>query len=251
MSDPFISLKCPYCGGNMNKDEKRNLVVCPACGSEHLLKENVGSLTPIVRKETHACPLCRQNDQVMKVSAIVSSQVQQTNGSTKISTLATDYRGKIYSSIETVPIQATQVSRLAQLLRFPDPPANPYNSEYVPFWHFIGYWFIAFMLTFLLFAIIFGSTENSRVLGLSISSLIMLGITAMLIRQYIRNNATRRKFEEFERHLKNVLYPKMGKAYKRWNEAYYCSRDDQVFIDGEKIYIDPERFTAWLIETMT
>ena len=139
MSDSFISLTCPYCGSNMQRDLKRNLLVCPACGSEHLIKDDAGSLTPPVRENVNTCPHCMRNDQVMKVSAILGSQVHQTDGTMQVSDVSSDYKGRVYTTTRTVPTHAIQMSDLAHKLRMPDLPTNPYVSGCRSNFRFIVY----------------------------------------------------------------------------------------------------------------
>lgn len=249
MSDPFISLTCPYCGSKMQKDLKRNLLVCPACGSEHLIKENVGSLTPPARENVNTCPRCMRNDQVMKVSAILSSQVHQTEGTTQVSDVSSDYKGRVYSTTRTVPTHATQMSELARKLSMPDLPTNPYVSGCLSYLRFIVYLVAAF---FIFAAIVFLTTPYE--FNYTGQFIVEIGgpalvFTALSIYLHKRQVSIRKKKNDFENELRNMIIPKWERAQKRWNNAYYCSRDDLVFINDENASVDADQFSTWLIQT--
>jgi len=192
----------------MKKDEKRNLLVCPACGSEHMIKENVGSLISPTREDVHSCPRCMRNDQVMKITSIIGSQLQQTNGTTQVSAVESDYRGRVYSTMHTVPIQATQTSRLAQQLRIPDPPINPYTSQEFKFQNVILAWITAFLVSLLFFALVGWPPISWR--------LAMLGTTVVIIvvsvMRYFRIKSSNKKFQEYENILRQSILPRWERA---------------------------------------
>jgi len=257
MSDPFISLTCPYCGSNMQRDLKRNLLVCPACGSEHLIKDDAGSLTPPVRENVNTCPHCMRNDQVMKVSAILSSQVHQTEGTTQVSDVSSDYKGRVYTTTRTVPTHAIQMSDLAHKLRMPDPPSNPYVTGCSSNWRYVVYLVTGFLIFYSIFArqIIPNNHPKGSVsyntLNQTYALLFLAAFLLVLLSFYLHNKykAIRQNRENYDEQLKTVILPKWGRAQKRWNNAYYCGRDDLVFINNEESSVDADHFSEWLIET--
>ncbi len=249
MSDPFISLTCPYCGSIMQKDLMRNLLVCPACGSEHLIKENVGSLTPPARENVNTCPRCMRNDQVMKVSAILSSQVHQTEGTTQVSDVSSDFNGRVYTTTRTVPTHATQMSILAQKLRMPDLPTNPHVSGCRSNLRFIIY-----IATISFIGQSLSMVNSARPQPYSGPEYVFfwggsIALIFLSIHLFTQHKRMRKNFEAFDQQLKTIIIPKWERAQKRWNNAYYCSRDDLVFINDEKSSVDADQFSTWLIQT--
>ena len=251
MPDPFISLICPYCGSNLQRDEKRNLLVCPACGSEHLIKENVGSLTPPPRENINTCPRCMRNDQVMKVSAILGIQVQESKGTASVPTLQTDYKGRIYSSTQTIYSHATQMSNLVQRLRMPDLPPEPNVSGCLTFVEWLVYIITAGIAFLFLMALFSLANSSSPVPIPCMVSIIILFIIFIVLSNFLnrRNKKIRHDLQIEMNRYKNEILPKWKRAQERWNKAYYCGRDDLVFMIDEETAVDAERFSTWLIET--
>jgi len=251
MSDQLISLKCPYCGSNMQIDEKRNLLVCPACGSEHLVKENIGSLVTPVRENVNACPVCKRNDQVMKVSAIMSTQIHETKGITHVSDVRSDRKGRINTTTRAVPIHTTQISTLAQKLRMPNPPLNPYAKGNTSIWSFLVYALTVFSIAQFL-ADIFQLIIDPDYAGNSnlwINLMTVIILVALSYFLYGLHKEQRGLLQTYDKHLNHILLPRWERAKKRWNNAYYCARDDIVFVHGESTYVNSDQFSKWLIDT--
>lgn len=251
MSDQLISLKCPYCGSNMQQDEKRNLLVCPACGSEHFLRDNVGSLVPSARENIHACPHCKRNDQVMKVSAIMISQVHKTEGITQVSEVRSDRKGRIYTTTRTVPTNSTQTSTLAQKLRMPDPPSNPYAKERNSIWRFFiyaaaVYSTLQFVATIIQLIIDPNYGGKSELWSSFFTVIILIAWSFFLFDQHKKK---RKLLQDYDDQLNSILLPRWERAKNRWNNAYYCSRDDLIFVSGEEASVSMNEFSNWIIDS--
>jgi len=251
MSDQLISLKCPYCGSNMQIDEKRNLLVCPACGSEHLVKENVGSLVPPARENVNACPKCMRNDQVMKVTAIISSQVHETKGTTRVSDVRSDRKGRIYTTTRSVPIRTTEESTLAQKLRMPDRPSTSYKTGNSSFWRFFIYFVAVYYVLKSIIGLIQYISDPSTGGENELWSMVLTGLVFSIwsIYLYVQHKKKKDNYRDYDDQLNISVLPKWERAKHRWDNAYYCARDDLVFINGESTSISADQFSKWLLDT--
>lgn len=92
----FITLVCESCGGKLHLTEQVNRFVCPYCGHEHLVKPSTDSMV-----SSCACPVCGKDDQVQKLSSIVSAGTSSKTGIYKIFISNIDFCGKLYMNKET------------------------------------------------------------------------------------------------------------------------------------------------------
>lgn len=196
----------------------------------------MGQVMPIV------CPVCKKDDQIQRVSAIVSAGTQTTTVSGHISPSWTaDHPG--YTSVD-VRHSATLLSR--RLLP-PDQPKIPNIQVYVekaPSWFAVV---VCGILALIPGAIAIGLAMYSQqdknpdipkmALGWGAASLFFLYITVGGVRAILSAPAKKATFEkehaednakkeaEYKRQMKIWRFEK-----KVWeNELYYCHRDDVVF----------------------
>ena len=258
MSDAFISLECPYCGSNLQLDRERNILVCPACGSEHIFKQPQDSSFPPLIERVNQCPICKRNDQVNKVSAIIGSHVQETNGTMEQTVYNTDSKGNVYTRAKTVPIHATQTTRLAEKLMPPPKPVNDkkpgcaWGLRWVVLFYacagiLAGILSIISIIRFL-FNHQYNYNEPPLIMGF------VYGIIGFLLLRWF--NSLKKKhaialenYNDYEQELQDIIIPRWQRSMARWNNAYYCMRDDIVFIKEENSYIEADRFREWLDET--
>jgi len=63
----FISLSCPSCGGHLKLDNNTREYTCDYCGTSHRVRnEDIEAYG--------RCPICKRNDKVEKVSALINKQ---------------------------------------------------------------------------------------------------------------------------------------------------------------------------------
>ena len=122
MSEYFITLQCPNCGGNLEIGRNISEYKCVHCGIEHIVKHGASGIT----LEAFArYPVCGRNDKAEKVSSILRSQVRETE--TFQYETKTTYKkiGRKVVPMEekvAVPVKTTQASGLAKLLLPPQKP---------------------------------------------------------------------------------------------------------------------------------
>jgi hypothetical protein len=157
--------------------------------------------------DNHACPVCGQIDQVQKVSAIVAGQTQHVSG--------VGYDGS-YSG--------TQVSTLARKLEAPHQPSPGIQGKLIWMsWAVLGIFFGSVAIGSCNTLV---SSATQDPVGIYVyGSLFLLALVACIygVRKQNASNA------DFER----TKLPQWKHKMKRWNQLYYCYRDDVVYIPGE------------------
>jgi hypothetical protein len=198
------------------------------------------------------CPRCGRNDRAEKVTAIRTSQTQQINEAEQRVEVYVDRSGRRQTRTVAVPRTRTQMSDLAKRLeppRKPSPATEPRGGASSAVL-VIG---IVLALLGLILAVIgvcpmlgiFGATsaEEAIITGLGtgvvciLPPIVLAGIGILLIVV-----GTKRRKLSKERHQVAVSEARNNseqaeriwqKAMERWNELYYCHRDDCVFIPDE------------------
>jgi len=222
-------LTCPTCGASLEASSNMGTIKCSYCGNEFSVRQAAGSMY----LETFArCPLCGRNDKVEKVSGIVSRATQDISGAT----IAT--------------------SLLAKQLNPPAPPTSPpgpesplYKAVFRPYDRAIG-WGIVVLLVSIPFVCdwliaLIKSGNPSLLIGFFIWGSIFAGAILLIRRGNRKEKELRKGFEI----LKAQWQASMGrwkKSIGRWNRLYYCSRDDVIFIPGEKQAVPPGRMSEIL-----
>lgn len=200
------------------------------------------------------CPTCHQSDQVQKVSGLYNANTKEW--------VETDYRrdsdGDLRSYSEFHKAQTLLGQQLAPP-KEPSPPASPNFALGV--WGFILFVvFAAFCLPLSLIAVIPigliafdpdqtifpGSlhdfvarlppwADTAALALLCLGGLITLVFLVWLVRfarrKYMQNKARyQQKKDEYDRQ----LLPGWQWAMERWENMYYCARDETVFVPGER-----------------
>jgi len=235
MTNDMITLTCPTCGGKLEFSQNTTSLVCPHCGNEHLIRREQGNIS----LESYArCPVCGRNDEVKKVSAILTNQTQSMNGVTIEKHSYHDKDGNLYTSTSKVPFTGTQASVLAIKLQPPVEPKPKQKGSIRPSGCLSSsaiLFLIALPIGFFSVALGYGGTTLAWVLGFSS---VILGL--FLLVQAIR--VTKKEKVELAAEVKQIReqdYPKWKKAIERWKKLYYCFRDDCIFIPGEATPSEP------------
>jgi len=259
MSD-FITMQCPSCGGNLAVGNNALSLKCEHCGAEHMIRREADG---IILESYARCPRCNRNDKAEKVTAIMRSQTQNTQG---VSYQSITTNVKIGDSLVpvnqrvAVPIQTSQVSDLAKHLAPPSQPQSngePYieyrESHKNLFWAiFLG--IIGFTLslgTLCLMASINSETKldtTDIIMALFICCPISFAplVISFWLFFFVIPKRRKKNKDEIENKLKELRLQsrlqfdeefKIWKnAMERWNTLYYCGRDDCVFLPGTGTY---------------
>src|SRR3990172_804199 len=253
MSD-LITLSCPSCGGNLSVSPAQQSLKCRHCGTEHWVREEAGG---IMLEAFARCPRCGRNDRVERLSAILRSQVKAISGTTKISESYSDSEGQVRSRIVTVPTSSTEATHLAQRLAPPPRPRNPPGgSGCFPALVYLS------AATFLVAGVSCALTSLSSAFSASTSqdllnaaaSLLCIAGPAVAVSPlifYWGTKASANAREDRERKLAawNERLAEWDASMRRWNSAYYCSRDDGVFIPGRPGFTDVDGLYGFLAST--
>jgi hypothetical protein len=248
---------CPKCGQQLNDDVR----FCWKCGTDvqkaTAVIQGQPSIPPVFKEtqsiagvsgnseQAYHCPMCGQSDKVEKVSAIRQRDVQQISGTTRQWVSEKDGGG--YWT--TVPVSGTQVTELARKLT---PPAKPGYSPScwwvaLPFLLLVWAWVIVpfapisrrmkFALGGMVLAIGFltliASSSQTTInqgqpspIAIGASCIgVTLAVAAFVVYFIGLNEETASRKARIEA----TELPRWQKAMEKWNELFYCSRDDCVF----------------------
>jgi hypothetical protein len=163
---------------------------------------------------------------VSKVSAIVQHGTYQVSGQMPVSRISQDGDG-LKSSTTYESYSATQQSNLARNLMPPRKPDREYSN-------FIGLAVFPIILTVLVIfvgiAAILPAIQLSPVerVGYGLGSILYIALIVKLVKWLIKIDKPFKA--EYE-----VEVAKWEFSISKWNQLYYCLRDDCVFIPGEGV----------------
>ncbi len=209
------------------------------------------------------CPRCGRNDRAEKVSAIMSSQTQNISSS-EIQTrvVMNPYGQPVYQQV-AVPKVVTQSSELAKKLKppekpklYPQPVPKIYPRRKSNTALTFGIIFLVMAFLGLIFTVIALSTSMFGANDTQSMALLLCGLPTLLfgvvgigltILGITSAGAKKLKFQQdcqsVEQENKKVfgnwkaanqqLIAKWQAARNRWEDLYYCHRDDCVFIPEE------------------
>jgi predicted RNA-binding Zn-ribbon protein involved in translation (DUF1610 family) len=253
----FITMQCPSCGGKLAVGKNVLSLKCEHCGVEHMIRREAGEVT----LESYArCPVCNRNDKAEKVTAILRSQTHSTQGvayQTLTTMVKTGNEAVPVNQQVAIPVQTSQMSELAKYLT---PPAQPEPDRTVIAKEsethralisaiFTGLAGAAFSLfTLLLLFGYFGTIKDEESLIAAVVTLLICGFfTAVPIglsvflflyavpREKRKNQEKKVAFENKRREQQlrsDEWINRWNTAMGRWNQLYYCNRDDCVFLPG-------------------
>lgn len=256
----LITLQCPRCGGTLRFTPGTLALSCEHCGAQHVVR-NVGDGFTL---ESHArCPQCGRNDKAEKVSAILKTQTHDIDGYTFQTITATKKGGRAVTERVQVPIHTSQKSDLASRLV---PPARPNPPQRPPYqgsnWALLS----AVLLFFLgLYGLVVEFGPNQKVLGTRLSGapdvLLAVACIATAAAVYIwvvprerARNASILVLYKASMASYNALVERQAEEYElakhRWEQLYYCSRDDCVFLPGTDTHASVDQLDAYLFGRM-
>jgi predicted RNA-binding Zn-ribbon protein involved in translation (DUF1610 family) len=249
----LISLVCPSCGGKLKVSKNATSMTCQHCGTEHMVKHDAGG----VLLEAYArCPQCGRNDKSEKVTAIIASQTQEITGTEQKNEVTVGSQGQQSVVIREVPFTRTQVSYLGQ--RLAPPPDPQYHPDVPPApsrGGLVG-WVVLLVLIGLAAGVLglvmtgysivsigsYSLTNNTLFyiffgLFIFIGALAFIGGAVLL--GILGTRRFQKKYQEYQDLIKKIaqevekVNSDWKRALNRWDQLYYCSRDDCVFIPGD------------------
>jgi DNA-directed RNA polymerase subunit RPC12/RpoP len=205
---------------------------CLHCGKAHLIRKEAGAAFI----ESYArCPKCGRNDEVKKIVSIVNSQTQTLNGTTIQPDQYQDKDGHWHSGTSRVAFNGTQMSVLAERL---SPLPQP-KIESV--WNCSGGLFLILMVISIAYG---GSGIAMNVWVIpSIGAFFLALLFLSLAIKYTRANNQQRKTREEEL---PTLMEGWRKSMQKWEQLYYCLRDDCIFDPAENNAFSPDRLHEYL-----
>jgi predicted RNA-binding Zn-ribbon protein involved in translation (DUF1610 family) len=264
----FITLECPKCNGKLKIAPGTMSLKCEYCGAEHVVRRDAeGAFLEAYAR----CPKCGRNDRAEKVTAILRSQTHDTDGFTYqkvnyVRKIGDEYRN--VSEDVRIPIHTSQVSGLARQLLPPGPPRLPPRPRAsTSSCGLVSAILLLITGLFLLLpAVSCGTsafdTQSSDtaatllVLGGSGAciALFLVGAAILMFRRVVpkeraRNEAKREMLkDQLEAHQAEVdrLTSLHNLAMERWNQLYYCGRDDCVFLPGAGTFAPIGQMTDYL-----
>ena len=250
----FISLSCPSCGGHLKLDSKTREYTCDYCGTNHRVRnEDV--------EFYGRCPVCKRNDKVEKVSALIHKQ---------------DGLARLFPSPKFPNNYLEFKPRLE-----PKPLPEP-SFEFVP----KGKWnkhkilgFSLIVLTIILLISLFNLGERSTFIQIFFSIAFFVGILlsgilliigfgtdnrassiqhAQKIKKWQGDNKKIQEDWENEERIaitkfqdeKEYFTRRYSIGKERFNLLYYCYRDDCIFIPGEDDYTSSANFEEFIYKGM-
>ncbi|MBN2387950.1 MAG: hypothetical protein JXB85_13110 [Anaerolineales bacterium] len=205
------------------------------------------------------CPKCKQTDQVQKVSALYGLNTKEWIETRTV----TDHDGQIRSTDEKHQAHTL----LGQKLKPPEKPGLPVHPG---IWYGLGLGVVLILLSFfcpfllvpiLIAAGIFvapsleipaiaGQPAWVVIAGLGLC-LGLLGLAALVSggvvvkRRFDRSQAG---YQEKKVQYERQDLPRWESAMRRWNELYFCLRDETVFVLGEEKLIRIDDMQKYLID---
>ena len=265
--EDIVTLTCPTCGGKLEVGKNTSVLKCEHCGNEHLVRREDGAVT----LESFArCPKCGRNDRVEKVTSILRSQKQEINTREQRTSVYYDREGKQRTNVYYVPVTHTQISNLAKHLNPPQrPKSTPKPSlkseKRINTLFVLGIILIVIFLCtlsiFLLSLLGLNDMDSDQqitsILCCVSPPIISLALGTVLV--YIGNKNKDRireknkKAKEENKIVLNTWQIENQKIQKRWRNAisrwenlYFCYRDDCVFIPNEGTYSPVEHMRSYL-----
>ena len=220
---------CPGCGASYEDTYQ----FCPHCGRAKPAPQQV-NVTYEERLPCNACPECHRNDRAEKVSAIVNRDTVQISGSSQSTSTYVDRNGYTRHETSDNPFSGVQQSNLAARL---SPPAKPEARGaclryllYLPVLLLGGACFA--MLT------VAGPSQSGKTMaGVGMLVVILLLVWITLSIRNVNRKAKEKQAQEMFR---------WNKAVSRWEQLYYCHRDDVLFVPGQSETIPVQSMLDYL-----
>lgn len=202
-------MHCQVCAAEL----RPNARFCMQCGN------SVDSSTSNIH---FGCPVCKLNDKVSKVSALVEKHKYHIEGTRQ--TWASDEDGSGWSPAW---YSETRISVLAQQLAAPVEPEKPHGVSAIIAVPLVG------VLVFLFFCVMVGIDISIRspqyAISWGIICCFMVAVFIILLSVLFRLDKKTHK-ETKDRY--SIERPAWVGAMELWKNCYFCERDDIIFDAG-------------------
>jgi len=248
--DDLITLSCPSCGGQLKLESNTTNYTCYYCGQQHRLRIEDA-------EEYGRCPICRRNDKVEKVRAILlkggklSARLAPPEDPEKSFNYQPKPKPKPLQKPTIVDgiIKSKYTKRSKLILPLSIGLIVLFfvlviedNSRFYPIW-FILFGFVGLVVSIVFF--IMGKIDEKALNKTYQEQLIS---TWILKNEQIKQDWTDyiKKYESDFHQKTATIKEKYSKAMQRYDLLYYCHRDDCVFIPGESGYAPSARIMEFL-----
>ncbi|MFM8426272.1 MAG: hypothetical protein ACKOBL_13975 [Chloroflexota bacterium] len=214
---------CSNCGNNFGD----TFQFCPHCGSPKSNSQHSSRSIAASEMSSHLnCPKCHRMDNVLKVSAIVQGNTHQISGQVPVSRMYQDSEGW-HERTSYESYNATQQSTLARKLTPPQKPAKG-NSL---FGSIVAYPVSVVVILGGMGSIsgIYDGITKGIALNIFLGIAGGVGIIMLLFviwRLYLYFDKPHK-----EKHVVSVA--KWKDSISKWDNLYYCTRDDCIFFPGQ------------------
>ena len=239
MSD-FVTLSCPSCGGKLTVQKNSPTYICDYCGTEHKLREE--DIEFFGR-----CPKCHRNDRVEKITAIVNRHDQ----------LAAKFPSPDQLNLDRF-VERSDLSIKQRLNSFTSLPIT--ESRYTQ--RSKGFFVVTGILLLLTFFLIGPGSEKDQLNSFFLFSLFGVFVFAFFgIYNLLKGEIKQRELEIEAQNTKAALKQELltqqkevdnqksiliSKLKARYDQIYYCHRDDLLFIPGELDHASCDDFEGYL-----
>ena len=222
MSD-FITISCPSCGGMLSRGASTTTYTCDYCGQQHRLRvEDI--------EEFGRCPVCQRNDRVEIVRALYNK------GDNLSKRFAPPHKPEILRYDPKA--KPGSIEKPTFTPRTPD-PREVKNRKI----------FHIFSIVLLLLSFYFFAKSENMVIPILLLILACASFLYPVIVDSIKDteDACREQqiLDDWKSKNQEINYQK---AKRRYDNLYYCHRDDCVFIPGESGYAPSAKMDEFLFK---
>jgi len=214
--EPDVSLKASFAPPDLNIEHPK------AGDKEAAPKGNTANSQPNRNVRIRTCPICKSNDQIQRVSSILDTQVSDTTGTARTSTVGFGSGGGLGYSESSAEYQHSTATKLAQRFEFPKPPSSGALRALIT-------WLITLAAIGMAWTAITGQDGSETNTVLQILMCIVAAIPAAI--DWLRG------LTKYDQNLK-----RWQQAADRVRSAYYCPRDDVAFSGWDDVAMEPREF---------
>ena len=244
----FITISCPSCGGQVRREENTTTYTCDYCGQQHRLRvEDI--------EEFGRCPICHRNDRVEIVRTVYN---KGDNLSTRFAPPQKQEGTLLYQpepkpnplqkpAIDRVKSQRSRIAPIIFVISF---------ALLILFVVFVNQypdrmfqiWYLLVGLGGLVLAVIYfikGKIEDKK-LNFAHQEKMLNEWETQNSEQESRWSTYLEKYDRDFHQQTEEVNSKFAKAVQRYEQLYYCHRDDCVFIPGESGYAPSSKLEEFL-----
>jgi len=222
----FISLICPSCGGRLEVSKNSPTYTCEYCGQTHKLREE--DIESFGR-----CLKCHRNDRVEKITAIVN----------KNDPLAKKFRPP--KNLKAVRyhrlLDSTKMEKPLDWITIDENQESIYSIKSKRLG--LGSLFSFIICIFLFLA------ERSDILNF-LGILTLLGSIILLVPALVNSIKGKQDLNKYKNELLEQKAIQTKMLMKRYDEIYYCHRDDLLFVPGEAGFASSSDFENFIIQVL-